>query len=176
MREGMRESVPSALSGMTAARLRAAFVAASATWTFALVLAPLLATRAHASAFGTAVVVAAYAVGSLVCHQLPARSFHLWGAQMPVCARCTGIYVGAAMVAVVEAARAFRPGDRRVGVRLALRPAAMLAVAAVPTLLTLVYEWTTGVTPANWIRFAAGVPIGVLVAWLVVAASRNQVN
>ena len=34
---------------------------------------------------------------SLVCHQLPARSFHLWMPSLPVCARCTGIYLGAAI-------------------------------------------------------------------------------
>ena len=37
---------------------------------------------------------AVYAAGSLVCHQRPERSFHLAGAQLPVCARCLGLYVG----------------------------------------------------------------------------------
>ena len=27
------------------------------------------------------------------CHQLPQRSFFLWGHKMAVCARCTGIYI-----------------------------------------------------------------------------------
>src|SRR5713226_1466543 len=85
---------------MKASRLHIAFVAAAVTWALLLLLAPFLASRAHASAFGTGLVVAVYAVGSSVCHQLPARSFHLWAAQMPVCARCTGIYVGAAVMVV----------------------------------------------------------------------------
>ncbi len=29
-----------------------------------------------------------------VCHQDPGRSFHVMGATLPVCARCTGIYLG----------------------------------------------------------------------------------
>ncbi|MCA1566720.1 MAG: DUF2085 domain-containing protein [Acidobacteria bacterium] len=33
--------------------------------------------------------------GGWWCHQLPARSPHLWGAQLPLCWRCTGILVGA---------------------------------------------------------------------------------
>ena len=33
--------------------------------------------------------------GSWWCHQLPARSPHLFGAQMPLCWRCTGILFGA---------------------------------------------------------------------------------
>ncbi len=34
-------------------------------------------------------------VGSwLGCHQIPERSFHIYGYQFPLCARCTGIGVG----------------------------------------------------------------------------------
>ena len=58
---------------MTASRLRVAFVAAAVTWALLLLLAPFLASRPHASAFGTGLVIAVYAVGSVVCHQLPAR-------------------------------------------------------------------------------------------------------
>ena len=36
----------------------------------------------------------------------------------------------------------------------------MLAVAAVPTAATLVYEWTTGDMPSNMIRALAGAPLG----------------
>ena len=51
-----------------------------------------------------------------------------------------------------------------------------LALAVAPTVVTLAYEWTTGDMPSHAIRAAAGVPIGLVVAWLVVAASDNQVN
>jgi uncharacterized membrane protein len=34
-------------------------------------------------------------VGSCWCHQLPARSPHLFGVQMPLCWRCSGILFGA---------------------------------------------------------------------------------
>lgn len=34
-------------------------------------------------------------VGYAICHQLPARTFHLDGHPLPLCARCTGIYLGA---------------------------------------------------------------------------------
>jgi uncharacterized membrane protein len=34
-------------------------------------------------------------VGSWWCHQLPERSPHLFGVQMPLCWRCTGIFIGA---------------------------------------------------------------------------------
>jgi len=37
---------------------------------------------------------AAMFLGSLWCHQLPERSPHLWGVQMPLCWRCSGILLG----------------------------------------------------------------------------------
>jgi len=43
----------------------------------------------------------------------------------------------------------------------------LLLVALVPTASTLVYEWTTGTMPANWIRALAGLPLGASVAWLI---------
>ena len=35
-----------------------------------------------------------YFVFKFICHQLPERSYFIWGIQMPVCARCFGIYLG----------------------------------------------------------------------------------
>ena len=54
-----------------------------------------LARRAGGGAVppGPAAAVA-YLLGSQICHQIAERSFHLAGAQLPVCARCTGIYAG----------------------------------------------------------------------------------
>ena len=196
---------------MTAARLRAAFIAASAAWAVLLVAAPFLASRAHASPIASVLIAGVYGIGSLVCHQLPERSYQLWTAQMPVCARCAGIYFGAVLGAVASAFRgaealrhpatsshpaasghirsdvatgfppSLRYGEarrsaKRGGGSPASRARLVLAVAAAPTLLTLVYEWTTGNMPSHASRAAAGVPIGVVVVWLVVAAAENQVN
>jgi uncharacterized membrane protein len=36
-----------------------------------------------------------FTVGSVICHQRPERSFFIDGHQLPVCARCTGLYVSA---------------------------------------------------------------------------------
>ena len=163
---------------MTAAGLRAAFIGASAAWALLLLWAPFAASRPHASPLATALIVGVYGLGSLVCHQLPERSYHVWTAQMPVCARCAGIYFGALFGAAVAVARGFQPsGRRRSSNRLGLRRTRVaLGLAVIPTLLTLIYEWTTGVMPAHAIRAAAGAPIGVVVAWLVVAAADNHVN
>ena len=43
----------------------------------------------------TSLYRAAMWAGHFVCHQNPARSPHLFGAQLPLCWRCTGIVIGA---------------------------------------------------------------------------------
>ena len=53
------------------------------------------------------------------------------------------------------------------------RPARAGRRACVPTALTLVFEWTTGAMPANWIRALAGFPIGAAAAWLIARANRT---
>ena len=128
-------------------------------WAAAIPLAALVASRPGAAAFAFAYSI--YAIGHVVCHQIPERSFHFWATQLPVCARCTGIYLGAA-VAVVA------PGVSRA--RLAAffsNPRTMLIAAAIPTSATLGYEWTTGEMPANWVRALAGLPLGAAVAWII---------
>jgi uncharacterized membrane protein len=42
-----------------------------------------------------------YKAFALVCHQIPERSFHLSGHKFGVCSRCTGLYVGFAVAALV---------------------------------------------------------------------------
>ena len=155
---------------MTAVRWRAAFVAVSIAWAVLLVAVPFAASQPHVSPMAAALIAGVYAVGSLVCHQLPERSYHLWAAQMPVCARCTGIYLGAMLGALGA-----RP-LRALGARALRHSRALLVAAVTPTLVTLVYEWTTGDMPSHLIRAAAGIPMGLIAAWLVVAAADNQVN
>jgi len=164
----MRASVP--FSDLMPTVLRRAFVAAALAWAALLVAVPFIASRAHATSPGTVLVVAVYGIGSLVCHQLPERSWRLWAAQMPVCARCAGIYGGAAAASVLLLVGRARGSVHTHRARIAV------ALAALPSAATLVYEWTTGVMPSNALRFAAGIPIGVVVARLIVSAAEDQVN
>jgi uncharacterized membrane protein len=144
--------------------LRRAFAAASIGWLAALLLAPAAASRppARQARVGYPLALLTYAAGSLVCHQRPERSFHLTGVQMPVCARCLGIYAGAALVAVAglfRAPRAVQEASPSLGT--------VLILSALPAAATLVFEWTTGQAPGNWTRFVSGAPIGAAVAGIV---------
>jgi uncharacterized membrane protein len=154
--------------------LETLFAAAAAVWAAALPLAAWVAARAHLSiaAYGASALV--YTIGRLVCHQRPERSFHLSGVAMPVCARCLGIYCAAAVAAL---ALAFYPRvDARPGRRPLRAARSVLIASTLPTLATLAVEWATGVTPANWVRALAGMPIGAAVAWIVVSARAPEVN
>ena len=146
--------------------IRRAFVGLSLVWAALLPLATFLASRAELleSRAGYAVAFTTYAIGSLVCHQRPERSFLLLTAQMPVCARCVGIYAGGAGIALLCALRisgALRAPGRITSAR------RLLVVSALPTAITLVFEWTTGVPVSNWIRTASGLSLGGAVAWIV---------
>jgi uncharacterized membrane protein len=145
--------------------IRRLFIAASAAWAAALPGATAASSMANPPAPVYALTGLVFLIGSAVCHQRPERSFHAWGRQFPVCARCTGIYAAAAIVSVgllfthrprpaVVSSRSFRI---RVGV-------AALAVNA----LTLIYEWTTGTMPSNVTRAAAGAALGAVVAAFIV--------
>jgi uncharacterized membrane protein len=128
-------------------------------------LALLLA--APVSAFGVPASGLTYALGSLICHQRPERSFHLSAAQVPVCARCAGLYAGAAIGSVL----AIVPGWRRNP--WIHRWRAVLLAAAVPTAATWIAEAAGVAGTSNGVRAVAALPLGTAVAWLVVDAARG---
>jgi predicted membrane protein DUF2085 len=176
----MGQSTPFGLTViLTAVLLRRAFLISSLTWAACIPLTAYAASRPDAASFVYGFAVAAYTIGHLICHQLPARSFHVWGAALPVCARCSGIYLGAAIAALLRASRfggqaqdrgplsGLSAEARRAKADGHARARIVLLAAFVPTAATLLFEWTTGVTPANWIRALAGIPLGVAVAWAV---------
>ncbi len=43
------------------------------------------------------------AIGYAVCHQISARSFHIGSFKLPLCARCSGMYLGAMTGLVFQA-------------------------------------------------------------------------
>ena len=141
------------------------YVIGSLLWAGALPAATLAVTERSGAAHPLALVV--YGVGAMVCHQRPERSFHLASTQFPVCARCLGIYLGAAVTVVGVARRHPRlPTARRVR--------AWVVAAALPAGGTLLYEWIVGSTPSNMVRAASGVPLGVVVTWVMLAATNHD--
>jgi uncharacterized membrane protein len=84
----------------------ASTVLATVTWaiiaTIALALVAMIIGAPVAQASGhPAFASPIYKAFSFVCHQIPARSFHLAGHQFAVCSRCTGLYAGFAVAVLV---------------------------------------------------------------------------
>lgn len=79
---------------------------AIAVWLFvsatALVVVSLIVAAPFAQSHGYPEFASpVYKAFSFVCHQIPERSFHLSGHQFGVCSRCTGLYTGFAVAALI---------------------------------------------------------------------------
>lgn len=140
-----------------------------AVWVVMLGATPYGASHDHLDRPAAVAVAAMYVAGRVVCHQRPERSFHLWGSQVPVCARCSGLYA-LAPIGFVLARRSSRLGasrhwPNRDGVSIHQLRMALLATA-MPTLVTVGGEWIGLMHPTNLVRAVAGLPLGLSVAWV----------
>jgi uncharacterized membrane protein len=140
-----------------------ALVLAALAWP--VVLGSAVVARAHEAApvFASAV----YFAGSRICHQRPDRSFHSEGVKWPVCGRCSGLYVGGAIGALAAwvAVRRQRAMPRQL---------VWLGVAAVPTVLTVVLEWTGLAGVGNMARALSGILLGAMIAVVVIQTAADR--
>jgi uncharacterized membrane protein len=120
-------------------------------------------------------IALAYAAGSVICHQLPERSFFLDGRQLPVCARCTGLYLGGAAGFLgwmfAKSARGWPS--------IAVPPRAALTVVAAAAIPTAI-SYFTGVTGvwdgSNVTRAMLAVPLGVAAGAVVSAVATKDLR
>jgi uncharacterized membrane protein len=95
------------------------------------------------------------------------------GVQLPVCARCTGLYGGGLLGLLVWT------GARRVArARLLIgrRPAVTLAASAVPTLLSVASEVLGVWDPANAGRAALALPLGLATGAMLAAVVKGDLR
>lgn len=128
-------------------------------WVAVLLVVPGLLS--HDTLGGAAAQI--YAACSHICHQRTERSFALAGVQVPVCARCVGLYASGALGALA----AWLASPRLLpGARLAL------AVAAVPTGATWALEAAGLAGFSNLTRLVAALPLGATAGWVFVQMLR----
>jgi uncharacterized membrane protein len=136
-------------------------VAGAIGWPALLASAMVLALNGHILVPGLV-----WYAASLVCHQNPDRSFAFHSQQWFVCARCSGLYLSAiagALIGVAMRRRTTRTLDL-----------VTLAVAAIPTAATFVIE-KAGIAPVGNVgRFVAALPLGAVLAWLVVRTAAGD--
>ncbi len=132
--------------------LPAALTAAALLWLTLLLLAPFVPREASL----------VYQFASGVCHQRPERSFSLAGTQLPVCARCFGLYLSGAIAAAAawlgSGGAGLSPRDARL----------LFAAAAAPTVLTVGAEWGGIASFSNLARAVASLPLGAAAGWLFI--------
>jgi uncharacterized membrane protein len=120
-------------------------------------------------------VTLVFAVGATICHQRPERSFFLEGHQLPVCARCTGLYLSGVLGFVawlgVKSARHWRPTaiDPRSAVRI-------LVLACIPTLISVATAVIGVWDGSNVTRAMLAIPLGLTAGAIVAAVSTKDLR
>jgi uncharacterized membrane protein len=152
-------------------RLLVAAALVALVWIGAVIGAPIIAARgAAAPAWQRQPAAFVYLGASFICHQQPDRSFHVHGVQTPLCARCLGVHMGAAL-GLIAAALAPAGWARRLQPR--FRP--VIGLAVLPTLVSLAVEWLGGGSPLlsrTLTAFPAGASLGVLAGVTILAPPR----
>jgi uncharacterized membrane protein len=160
-----------------AAWLEGAVVAAALVWLAALVAAPYAVTHRDPGDVVFRAGAAVYVIGRLVCHQDPDRSFHVWHTQLPVCGRCTGIYCGAAAGAVLAFIARRSKSRRHAEPESSPQPGRWRTVvlwSSLPVAVSVVMEWAGWFGQSTPWRAATGLPLGLVVAWLLAEAVHDR--
>lgn len=112
------------------------------------------------------------AIGYAVCHRIDARSFHLGVRQLPLCARCTGQYMGAVIGIIFQGLFARRRSgfpSKRVIVLLSLFFLAYIvdglnSYLYLPPFLRI-FPWMPHLyEPSNVLRLFTGTGMGLIIA------------
>jgi len=106
------------------------------------------------------------AIGYAVCHRIDLRSFHLGERQLPLCARCTGMYLGALVglgfQQITANGKTGTPHWSVIGGAACL--AGAFAIDGLNSYLTLLPGFPTAYQPQNWLRLLTGSGMGVAVS------------
>ena len=112
------------------------------------------------------------AVGYAVCHRIDVRSFHMGLRQLPLCARCSGMYLGVMLGLAYQAVIARRRGALPrwpVWVVLGLFVLAF-GIDGVNSYLHLFPGAPSLYEPQNWLRLLTGTGMGLAMAAMIFPA------
>ncbi len=106
------------------------------------------------------------AIGYAVCHRIEVRSLHLAGRPLPLCARCSGMYLAAMLGLVYQALLSRRKGGLPPGklqIVLGLFVIAF-AVDGINSFISLIPGAPSLYQPQNWLRLLTGTGMGIVIA------------
>lgn len=117
------------------------------------------------------------AVGYAVCHRIEVRSFKIAGRTLPMCARCSGMYLAAILGLAYQGVFSRRKGGlppRQIQVVLGLFILAF-AVDGINSFASLIPGFPTLYEPQNWLRLLTGSGMGLAVAAFLYPAFNQTV-
>lgn len=117
------------------------------------------------------------AIGYAVCHRIDLRSFHLGDRQMPLCARCSGMYLAAVIGLGYQSVAARRRGGLPTRLTLIVLILFVLAFAidGLNSFASLIPGLPLLYTPQNWIRLITGAGMGLVIAAFLFPAYNQTV-
>jgi uncharacterized membrane protein len=109
-------------------------------------------------------------LGYGVCHQIPERTIHLAGQALPLCARCSGIYLGVMvgfvfMLTTGRGRSSIMPPVQVLAVMLGF--VALFGLDGVNSYLTFFPGAPHLYEPQNWLRLATGTLHGLAISFIV---------
>ncbi|MDR3573764.1 MAG: DUF2085 domain-containing protein [Anaerolineaceae bacterium] len=105
------------------------------------------------------------AIAYAICHRIAARSFYLGDRQMPLCARCTGMYLGTLAGFLFQYKHAKRGGMPVLKIMILLGIILVaFGIDGVNSYLHLIPNAPSLYTPENWLRLLTGTALGIGIA------------
>jgi uncharacterized membrane protein len=111
--------------------------------------------------------------GYAVCHRITDRSFTIAGRQLPLCARCTGMYLGVVLTFVVLGLAGRRRWSMMPPLRVILVLLGFIALFGIDGLNSYSHffpELPHIYTPQNWLRLVTGVGAGLMMGIILFPA------
>jgi uncharacterized membrane protein len=112
----------------------------------------------------------AHAIGYAICHQLPARTIHINNHPLPLCARCTGIYLGTLMtlVGLTLSRRCYMVGFPPTYIMVLLVAfIGLMGVDGINSYLSFFPKAPHLYEPQNWLRLTTGTFHGLAISMIV---------
>ncbi|HMN14747.1 MAG TPA: DUF2085 domain-containing protein [Bellilinea sp.] len=104
------------------------------------------------------------ALGYPFCHEIPSHSLTLGGQPLPICARCTGMYLAVAVSLIALAFNGPRtryPAWKFIAIFAVFF--VLFAVDGVNSLISTAFHKEVLYTPSNWLRLFTGAGMGMLI-------------
>lgn len=118
------------------------------------------------------------AIGYAVCHRIPSRSFAIDGRPLPLCARCTGIYLGVMTALGLYTATGRLPAAKLPPIRVLavlLLFGGLIAIDGLNSYLSIFSFYTPIYQPHNTLRLLTGIGAGITMLTIVLPVFNSVV-